>query len=780
MAPIVERILSLITIPQGNLIYAVVLVICAFAAWLSCIYAQGKVDSAIGRRMQQGLFFLFLAQLLLFIASWFAWLGVIDAHSFLPPLDRTLAIFSLVLVIWLWAIPEPSRIIDAVVFLVEVFVIVFGATGLVAWLKAGAPSSFDVSALGIYTYYIGLGVLVLGIILLLWHSPRYWIYGLMMLLVILAGYLAQIMISQPAADYAWFIHMGEMLGFLFLLMMPKRLVGIPQIQHVLLPLSPTQPAAPRLDGKLIRSISEVVTEPSPQRYYEELASLVAQVMNAEICLLMIPPKTGEQIIVPVAYNALKMQDIEGFTLDGHKMPTLLEAVKSGLSRRLPGGPTSEVQYLIEALGIKHVSHLLAVPFYPRGTIAMMGIAVMTKPSMPEWSETDAAQLKDVTDTLINNTGKASGPGRTAEVAEMEKKLLRTEALADQVRLEYAQLKARYDSISSSEEVSSAQADNEMGMEADLQRLESRNRDLEALLAKGRPSMEEVEQLRQELRAALTDLARIPSTLSRSDQQMLETQLSAVKRLDQMQPSELVTSIAQEFRQPLSSIVGYTDLLLGESVGLLGAVQRKLLERVKASTERLGILLDELVEVVTLEGGGVDKTPVSVELEPIIQEAVGNITAQLNEKNVKIQMYLPDTLPSIQANKDALLQILDNLLENACLVTPPDGTIRLAADVEERDGDQNFVLISVADQGGGIEKTDIPRVFLRRYKMENPMIKGVGDSGVGLSIVKSLADLLKGRVWVDSKGSGSTFSILLPLAETQASTPNSETPTAEAG
>ncbi len=769
MAPIVDRILSLLTIPQGNLIYAVVLVICAFAAWLSCIYAQGNVDSAIGRRMQQGLFFLFLAQLVLFITTWFAWLKVIDAHAFLPPLDRTLAIFSLVLIIWLWAIPEPSKIIDAVITLVEVFVVLFGTTGLVAWLRAGAPLNFEASALGVYSYYVGLGVLLVGIILLLWHSPRYWVYGLLMMLVILAGYLAQIMISQPAADYAWFIHLGEMLAFLFLLVMPKRLVGAQQPLPVMIPLAPTQPSLPRVDGKLIRSISEVVTEPSPQRYYEELASLVAQVMNAEICLLLIPPKTGEQIIVPVAYNAMKMQDIEGFTADGHKMPTLLEAVKSGLSRRLAGGPTSEVQYLSEALGVKHVTHLLVVPFYPRGTIAMMGMAVMSRPSMPEWSENDAAQLKDVTDTLINNTGKASGPGRTAEVAEMEKKLLRTEALADQARLEFAQLKAKYDSISFNQENPPTQADNEMAMQGDIERLENRNRDLEALLAKGRPSMEEVEQLRQELRAALTDLARIPSTLSRSDQQMLETQLSAVKRLDKLQPSELVTSIAQEFRQPLSSIVGYTDLLLGESVGLLGAVQRKLLERVKASTERLGILLDELVEVVTIDGGKVDKTPVSVELEPIIHEAVRNITAQLNEKNVKIQLYLPDELPSIQANKDALLQILDNLLENACLVTPTDGTIRLAADIEQRDGDQNFVLISVADQGGGIEKNDIPRVFLRRYKMENPLIKGVGDSGVGLSIVKSLAELLKGRVWVDSKGSGSTFSILLPLAEPQGKT-----------
>jgi signal transduction histidine kinase len=768
MASIIEQILSLFLIPQGNLIYAVVLAICAFSAWLACIYAKGNVDSTSGWRMQLGLLFLFLVQLLLIITSWFAWLGVIDTHAFLPPIDRALAIFSLVLIIWLWAIPEPSKIWDAVVALAEIFVVLFGAAGLVLWLREGAQVSFDTSALGAYAYYAGLGLLVVGIILLPVRHPRYWGYGLAMLLIMLAGYLIQIMVSQPAADYAWFIHVGEMLAFLLLLLLPKRLVSLAQVKPALAPPKSAQLNASRLDGKLIQAIAEVVTEPSPQKYYQELVSLVAHVMNAEACLLMIPPKAGEQIIMPIGCNVLQGQNLAGFTADGSKMPTLLEAVKNGASLRLAGGPSTEGQLLSEELGIKHTSHLLVAPFYPKGTSALMSIAVLSGLSMPEWSEADAAQLKDVTDSLIANHGMSSVAGKPADIAEMQAKIQRAEALSDQVRLEYAQLKARYDSISSQVAGSSTQAENEMALQADIQRLENRNHELETLLARGRPSMEEVEQLRQELRAALADLARIPSTLSRSDQKMLETQLSAVKRLDKLQPTELVTSIAEEFRQPLSSIVGYTDLLLGESVGLLGAVQRKFLERVKASTERLRILMDELVEVVTIDGGKVDKTPVSVQLELVLRKAAGNIAAQLNEKNIHIALELAETLPSIRANEDALLQILDNLLENACVVTPADGTIKLAAGVEEREEGQNFALISVTDQGGGIERTDISRVFLRRYKEENPLIKGVGDAGVGLSIVKSLVELLKGRVWVDSHPEGSTFSVLLPLAEAQAS------------
>ena len=122
----------------------------------------------------------------------------------------------------------------------------------------------------------------------------------------------------------------------------------------------------------------------------------------------------------------------------------------------------------------------------------------------------------------------------------------------------------------------------------------------------------------------------------------------------------------------------------------------------------------------------------------------------------------------------MVQILENLLENACLVTPVDGQISLVAK-QQYEGEHYFILLSISDQGGGIDKMDFSRVFMRRYKMENPLIKGVGDIGVGLSIVKSLVELLRGRVWVDSQPGGSTFSVLLPLTEADVSQAPSTVP-----
>ena len=109
------------------------------------------------------------------------------------------------------------------------------------------------------------------------------------------------------------------------------------------------------------------------------------------------------------------------------------------------------------------------------------------------------------------------------------------------------------------------------------------------------------------------------------------------------------------------------------------------------------------------------------------------------------------------------QILIHLLQNAGAATPFEGTIRLKVQTQTEEG-KEFILLQVTDTGGGISASDIPRVFTRLYRADNVLIQGVGDTGVGLSITKSLTEAHHGRIWVESEqGVGSVFSVLLPIA-----------------
>jgi signal transduction histidine kinase len=463
----------------------------------------------------------------------------------------------------------------------------------------------------------------------------------------------------------------------------------------------------------------------------------------------------------------------------------MEAVQNRKTLRIDGGkPDSEAAILIRELGLNQTGHIQVVPFTLRDSNTELSILALSKPPHPMWSEADSSRLTEIANGLAAIFPQPTGSNLGGETeAENQAALERIRVELENQRQENAQLKIKYDDLAAEAAgaavgvgAATAWMADQNNLDDTVRQFEERNRELELMVAKGRPSFEEVEQLREELRAALTDLARIPSTLSKSDQQMLELQLATMKRLDDIGQTELVTSISEEFRQPLSAIIGYTDLLLGETVGLLGAVQRKFLERVKASSERLGILMEELVQVLAIDSGKVDQTLTKVDLEAVIDEAIGNIIAQISEKNITMRVDLPEKLPEIRANKEALQQILANLLENACIVTPQDGEIRLFSRIEQKPNEPDLLLCSVTDQGGGIAHVDIPRIFTRRYKIENPLIQGIGDTGVGLSIVKSLVELNKGRVWLDTEeGVGSTFSVLIPLVEDQPGGENNTIP-----
>lgn len=215
---------------------------------------------------------------------------------------------------------------------------------------------------------------------------------------------------------------------------------------------------------------------------------------------------------------------------------------------------------------------------------------------------------------------------------------------------------------------------------------------------------------------------------------------------------------------MSSIIGYTDLLLGESVGILGALQRKFVERIKTSTERIGSLIDDLIQVSSLETGLMSLNPETVDINLIIDNAMAYTSSQLREKNITLRIDIPENSPLIQADREALQQILIHLLQNAGAATPMEGTITLRVRLEQ-EREQDYVLLQVTDSGGGIPTEDLARVFSRLYRADNALIEGVGDTGVGLSIAKALTEAQRGRIWVESDpGAGATFSVLLPIQQ----------------
>jgi signal transduction histidine kinase/GAF domain-containing protein len=231
-------------------------------------------------------------------------------------------------------------------------------------------------------------------------------------------------------------------------------------------------------------------------------------------------------------------------------------------------------------------------------------------------------------------------------------------------------------------------------------------------------------------------------------------------------AELLASLVQELRTPMTSIIGYTDLLLGESVGILGAMQRKFLQRVKANTERMSAKLDDLIEITSIDLGRLEIELETISIVNIIEEAIMNTAGQFRERGITVDLALDDGLPEIYADPDALNQVMLNLLSNACQASEVNSTVVVGASIQDTTDTApggKYFMVSISDTGEGIAEEDRRRVFSRLYRADNPLIKGLGETGVGLSVTKALIEAHGGRIWVESEqGIGSTFSFLWPV------------------
>jgi signal transduction histidine kinase len=279
--------------------------------------------------------------------------------------------------------------------------------------------------------------------------------------------------------------------------------------------------------------------------------------------------------------------------------------------------------------------------------------------------------------------------------------------------------------------------------------------------------EERNQLEHQLHETQNQLAAMEDRA-----EMLQVQVNAHQSLGIHAPgdAELLLGMVQEFRTPMTSIVGYTDLLLAESAGILGEMQRKFLQRVLSNVNRLRGMLDDLIRITTLDTGQFRLRLDRVDVIGLIEDAITQSGSQLREKGLTVSLNLPEDVPLLTVDEDAVNQVIGQLLTNAYLASPPNSEIYITAQQRPvslpHNGSEaltHSLLVSIEDRGGGIAPDDLGEVFSRKYKAENPLIQGLGDTGIGLAIAKALVEAHGGRLWLEVRPQlGNIFHFVLPL------------------
>jgi PAS domain S-box-containing protein len=231
-------------------------------------------------------------------------------------------------------------------------------------------------------------------------------------------------------------------------------------------------------------------------------------------------------------------------------------------------------------------------------------------------------------------------------------------------------------------------------------------------------------------------------------------------------SEFVATVSHELRTPMTSIRGYTDVLLMGAAGAMNENQSHFLNIIKNNTERLNILVNDLLDVSRIESGRVTLSPQALDLREVAEDVLEEVLRRSQEENKPMALSLdsPKRLPLVHGDTERVRQVLSNLVFNAYHYTPENGTITVH--IHPLDDGQG-VQLDVKDNGVGIALGDQERIFERFYRGEDPLVLATPGTGLGLSIVKQIVEMHKGRIWMKSSGvpgEGSTFSFTLPVYE----------------
>jgi len=242
-------------------------------------------------------------------------------------------------------------------------------------------------------------------------------------------------------------------------------------------------------------------------------------------------------------------------------------------------------------------------------------------------------------------------------------------------------------------------------------------------------------------------------------------ITQLKKLDQVK-SDFVATVSHDLRSPLTSIRGFADLL--PVVGSLNEQQNTFLQKIQRGVGEITNLINDLLDVGRIEAG-MDLETQPCDLTEIVASSVEKFRTQASERGQNLTFLKPPMSLCVQGNKTRLEQVVSNLVSNAVKYTPDKGTI----DVNASSNDQ-FVVVSVKDNGIGIPLAEQPFIFDKFYRVQSEETLGISGTGLGLSIVKSIVEKHFGRIWVESEpGRGSNFVFILPkmgdaLSEVQAS------------
>jgi two-component system phosphate regulon sensor histidine kinase PhoR len=237
-----------------------------------------------------------------------------------------------------------------------------------------------------------------------------------------------------------------------------------------------------------------------------------------------------------------------------------------------------------------------------------------------------------------------------------------------------------------------------------------------------------------------------------------TEIRGVERMK----TAFISTVSHELRTPLTSIKGFIETLLSDTEGFYDPeTQREFYRIIDTECDRLTRLIEDLLNVSRIEQGRAMQLNITdVNISDVSDRVLTTQRAYTKPDRHQLEVEFPEGFPAVEADQDKIDQILTNLVSNAIKYSPRGGTVKI---VGRNRPAEHLVEIRVEDQGMGIPKEHIAKVWERFHRVDNRDNREIGGTGIGLFLVKALVEAHHGQVGIESDyGKGSTFWFTLPL------------------
>jgi signal transduction histidine kinase len=732
---------SLLSSSPGSLAYHLLLSFSLLSALIPAINQLVHSNEPKSYRRVIGIGLLLLLRLGVFLLAALVNFGAVWLYNSLPVVNRLVDTLTIILLIWLWATPKPIRWSDLIFGLAGAVILAGGFIATIIWIRNGLPNTFNESGLSFVWGLLNTTLLVAGVLLMILLQPGQWTMGVVMISTLFVGELVHLIFPNPNSDYPFMVRLVNMAAFPLLL-------GLPGLSELFSRVKTEQAPAPvpviqvarkipadsigntGVEKSVFKNILGMFDARNKTDICHSLSKFIAQALVADLCVFFSPPDDKGIMEIHCGYDLVMQEYLKTTAFN----QSIIPGIELLLNKKLLNVPQDnpDLVPLAHRLHLSETGNFLAIPILDDHNDLICILGVLSPYTKYKWSHKDQEYLNNASDEIaaIFQKSRFTGPSeeidKGSNIFSAQANLAKLSKQNENLRKELATLKAL-----------------NLSYEEQAGQLGAREKEIET-------ASNQIEAINRQLNEANQKIAE------------LESRTVAHKEAAGKDP-EVLASMIQELRQPLSAISGYTDLLLSESVGELSPEQRQYIDRMKASSDRMGNLISDMVRMTILEYGVIKLVPRQIELNELIDEIIDLTSAQFRQRNIVLRVDLPQVLPAIETDKDAALQILLNLVQNASLATPPESEIKLQAKVLPNTGLGEQIQVAISDSGEGIPEGDLAHVFTLLQRADKPLIPGIGDAGVGLVIAKTLAEKLGGEISVESTlGRGSTFLVKLPL------------------